>query len=254
MVHTPLQLLLAAATPFWLAVHKPNCISLARPKGGGNSQWQLKPCRIICSASAHKYSMVLSCHVEGGGGELKLPASICGIVPTSLWGKLELPACAEPCGKWGPSIKPATPPRPLAPLPPSADKTAHFQLPDRQQCNNCARQLAPRCVAGGRWQVAPLRFPFSFSASIAAASIARMLHRGHVACATRGEVGKGHSPQTQLVALGCNKQERERGAGGGNSLDACNLSKVLAAPALSPSPCAPCGKCVCGVWQVWHCF
>lgn len=72
MVHTPLQLLLAAATPFWLAVHKPNCISLARPKGGGNSQWQLKPCRIICSASAHKYSMVLSCHAgerQGEGGE-----------------------------------------------------------------------------------------------------------------------------------------------------------------------------------------
>lgn len=54
-----------------VAVHKPNCISLARPKGNaGNAQWQLKPCRIICSASAHKYAMVLLCHVKRGSSYL----------------------------------------------------------------------------------------------------------------------------------------------------------------------------------------
>lgn len=72
-----------------------------------------------------------------------------------------------------------------------------------------------------------------------------MCHKG------RGS-GGGHSPQTQLVALGCNKQERERGAGGGDSLDACNLSKVLAAlpPSLSlsvPHVASVCVACVASV-------
>lgn len=145
-------------------------------------------------------------------------------------------------------------PRPRAPLPPCpplADKTAHFQLPDRQQCNNCARQLAPRCVAGGVWQVASCPIAFSFfvfrfnccriDCTYVAQGACCMCHKG-------GEVeGGGHSPQTQLVALGCNKQERERGAGEGDSLDACNLSKVLAALPLSvphvASVCVACGKC-----------
>lgn len=150
---------------------------------------QLKPCRIICSASAHKYSMVLSWQAEAGKGG-QLPASICGTLPTSLRCKRNSAAAktapAQPCGKWGPSIKPAA----LRFLPrPPPDKTAHFQLQDRQQCNNRARQLAT-CPRGAcRASVVPVAscqvaggksphcvFLFSISASIAAASMARMLH------------------------------------------------------------------------------
>lgn len=141
-------------------------------------------------------------------------------------------------------------PRPLAPLPPP------WQI--RQRTFNCQTDNSATTVQGslpqGVWQVAGGKLPhcvflFRFPLQL-------LPHRLHVCCTggmlhvlQRGMWEGGHSPQTQLVALGCNKQARERGAGGGDSLDACNLSKVLAAPPLSLCPMWQ----VC-VWQVWHCF
>lgn len=55
--------------------------------------------------------------------------------------------------------------------------------------------------------------------------------------------GRGIPRRRSLLRSAAINKSGERGAGGGDSLDACNLSKVLAA--LPPSLCAPCGKCVC---------
>lgn len=160
-----------------VAVHKPNCISLARPKGNaGNAQWQLKPCRIICSASAHKYAMVLLCHVARGrkGGvatclDLWHSANfIMGQARTAcdsasaLWHRLSLP-------------------RPLC-TPPAADKTARtFNCKTDNSATTVLGSLPPAPEGGKLLHCVFLfRFPLQL-----------LPHRLHVCC-TKGACGMWH--------------------------------------------------------------